>query len=394
MGLFDGGKRNKKSNLEVPSAKACNSYPFLDKSFRIRVEECWKNFVKEEAVLRHLIDSKADREQISEELRKLLSPAFAGTYAEVGRKGDKYDLILSLEGSWAYLFSRAYFKKRAPKEVLDHWNIYVGRQSDGSAVERFRIVMGENSVCASDICLWTEWENGCADLFVYCENMLPLIKANINAAYQLLYILLDQSVGELAEMKYIREIKFLDEPLNRQAIGLQDLMDDLVSNLSMSREQLLDTERYIDLYSAYRINPDAASKDGTRGDIISGSTCFLSLMNGYYSDRSYSMDSLEEDGIVGGFLFYPIDTVESDSRGTQILDLRDAITAELEKSLPDSFMFVGGATGVNFGYIDFLAWDLREVMEKVPEIAKKNGLSWISFRNYRKNAESYLIFSA
>lgn len=50
MGLFDGGKRNKKSNLEVPSAKACNSYPFLDKSFRIRVEECWKNFVKEEAV--------------------------------------------------------------------------------------------------------------------------------------------------------------------------------------------------------------------------------------------------------------------------------------------------------------------------------------------------------
>ena len=171
-------------------------------------------------------------------------------------------------------------------------------------------------------------------------------------------------------------------------------MDDLVSNLSISREQLLDTERYIDLYSAYRINPDAASKDGTRGDIISGSTCFLSLMNGYYGDRSYSMDSLEEDGIVGGFLFYPIDTVESDSRGTQILDLRDAITAELEKSLPDSFMFVGGATGVNFGYIDFLAWDLREVMEKVPEIAKKNGLSWISFRNYRKNAESYLIFSA
>lgn len=391
MGIFDGFKKNKSSSLADPSAKSFGEYPFGDKPFRIRVDECWKNFVKEEAVLRQLIDNKADSEQISEELHKLLSPAFAGTYAEVGRKGDKYDLILSLEGSWAYLFSRAYFKQRAPKEVLEHWNIYVGRQSDGNAVDRFQIVMGENSVCASDISLWTEWQNGSADLFVYCENMLPLIKGNINAAYQLLYILLDQSIGELAEMKFIREIKFLDEPLDRPATSLPGLMDDLASNLSMSREQLLDTDRYIDLYSAYRINPDESSKDGTRGDIISGSTCFLSLMNGFYSDRSYAMDSLEEDGIVGGYLFYPIDTVECDSRGTQILDLRDAITNELEKSLPDSFMFVGGATGVNFGYIDFIAWDLRDVLEKVPKIAEKNGLSWISFRSLRKGAESYSI---
>ena len=391
MGLFDSFKSNKKSSLADPSVKKISEYPYCDKPFRIRVDECWKNFVKEEAVLRQLIDSKADREQISEELHKLLSPAFAGTYAEVGRKGDKYDLILSLEGSWAYLFSRAYFKKRAPKEVLEHWNIYVGRQSDGNAVDRFQIVMGENSVSASDICLWTEWKNGCADLFVYCENMLPLIQGNINAAYQLLYILLDQSIGELAEMKFIGEIKFLDKPLDRPSMSLQELMNDVVSNLSLTREQLLDADRYIDLYSAYRINPDAASKDGTRGDIISGSTCFLSLMNGFYSDRSYSMDSLEEDGITGGYLFYPIDTVKSDPRGTQILELRDAITNELEKSLPDSFMFVGGATGVNFGYIDFIAWDLREVMEKVPKIAEKNGLSWISFRSLRKDSESYSI---
>lgn len=391
MGLFDGFKNNKKSSLADPSAKSYKEFPFVDKPFRVRVDECWKNFVKEETVLRQLIDNKADREQISEQLHKLLSPAFARTYAEVGRKGDKYDLILSLEGDWASLFSRSYFKNRAPKEVLDHWNIYVGRQSDGFAVEKFQIVMGENSVCASDLCFWTEWRNGCADLSVYCEKMLPLIKGNINAAYQLLYILLDQAIGELAEMKFLGEIKFLDEPLERPSMVIQELMDDLTTNLSMTKEQLLDADRYIDLYSAYRINPDPSSKDGTRGDIISGSTCFLSLMNGFYSDRSYVMESLEEDGIVGGYLFYPIDTVESDSRGTQILDLRDAITNELEKTLPDSFMFVGGATGVNFGYIDFIAWDIREVLEKVPEIAKKNGLRWISFRRFRQGEESYSI---
>ena len=114
-------------------------------------------------------------------------------------------------------------------------------------------------------------------------------------------------------------------------------------------------------------------------------------MNGYYNDTPYVMDSLEDDGIAAGYLFYPIDTVESDSRGTQILELRDAITNELERELPDSFMFVGGATGVHFGYIDFIAWDMRDVAAKLPAIAEKNGLSWMAFRNFRRNSESYSV---
>ena len=101
------------------------------------------------------------------------------------------------------------------------------------------------------------------------------------------------------------------------------------------------------------------------------------------------MDSFEEDGIAAGYIFYPIDNIESDQRGTQILDLRDALTAELEQALPDSFMFTGGATGVNFGYIDFLSWDLRDVFELLPKIAEKKGLSWISFKPFRKGSDSY-----
>ena len=389
MGLFDKFKNGKKSGLANPGTKTFKDYPHCESPFRQRVELCWKQFVKEESVLRGLIDAKAGPDQISEELHKLLSPALARTYAEVGRNGDKYDLILNLEGDWAKLFSRAYFKSKTPKEVLEHWNIIVGRQSNGQAIDNFKIVMGEDSVCASDISLWTDWENSCVRISVYCEEMRPIIEGNINAAYNLLYILLDQAVGELAEMKYIADLRFIDQPLDRPIVSLKDLMDDFVSNLKMTKELLLDADRYIDLYSAYRMNPDPGSKDGTRGDIISGSTCFLPLMNDYYGDRSCIMDSLQEDGIVGGYLFYPLDTVESDSRGTQILALRDAIMNELEQELPDSFMFVGGATGVNLGYIDFVAWDLRDVLDKVPGIAEKHGLSWISFRSFKRDSDSY-----
>ena len=391
MGLFDRFKSNAKKNLTNPATKSYKDFSFPDKSFRQRVELLWKDFVKEEASIRQLIDNKAESNLISDKLHEILSEAFESVYFEAGRNGDKYDLILNLEGDWARLFTRVYFKKKAPKEVLEHWNIIVGRQSDGQKIDNLEIAMGGNSVSASDIRLWTEWKDGCVYLSVFCEKMLPLIRENINAAYSLLYILLDQAVGELAEMKYVGDIKFLDKPLDSTSLSLKELMENFVSNLSLTKEQLLNEDRYVELYSAYTMKPNEASKDGTRRDVFSGSTGFLPLMNSYYAGKTYITDSLEEDGAFAGYLFYPIDTFTDEERGKKILDLREAITAELEKSLPDSFMFIGGATGVNFSYIDFIAWDLKEVLEQVSLTAQKYNLYWISFCSFRPGSKIYSV---
>ena len=391
MGLFGKFKNNKEQSLTNPGKKSYKDFPFCEKPFRKRVETCWAVFAKEEATLRQMIDDKVDREAISDKLQKVLSIAFEGAYFEVGRSGDKYDLILNLEGDWARLFTRVYFKKKAPGEVLEHWNIFVGRQSDGQRIDNLEIAMGGNSVCASDILLWTEWNDGSVYLSVFCEKMLPLIKENLNAAYSLFYILLDQAIGELAEMKYVGDIKFLDKPLDSSSLSLKELMDDFVYNLSLTKEQLQNEDKYVDLYSAYTMKPNEASKDGTRRDVFSGSTGFLPLMNNYYAGKTYITDSLEEDGAFSGYLFYPIDMFTDEERGKKILDLRDAITAELENSLPDSFMFIGGATGVNFSYIDFIAWDLKEVLKQASLTAQKHNLNWISFCSFRPESEIYFV---
>ena len=68
---------NDKSRLADPGTKSLKDYPFCDVSFRQRVDACWKAFVKEEVVLRQLIDAKAGVEQISDDLHKILSPAFS-----------------------------------------------------------------------------------------------------------------------------------------------------------------------------------------------------------------------------------------------------------------------------------------------------------------------------
>lgn len=152
-----------KSNLDMnkKEEKVDMSLPLFQRPFRVRVREGWEKFLKGEEKLRALIDQKADSEVIAEYFADLLSPAFEDVYAEVGFNGEKYELILNLEGRWSRLFSLTYFKRHAPEEVLQHWNILVGRQSRESKSEKdlkkCGVRMSGNAVCADEIQVWTEW---------------------------------------------------------------------------------------------------------------------------------------------------------------------------------------------------------------------------------------------
>ena len=49
-------------------------------------------------------------------------------------------------------------------------------------------------------------------------------------------------------------------------------------------------------------------------------------------------------------------------------DLQDAVTAG-----PDAFAYMGGAEGLKYGYLDFLAWDLRPVLDEAGAFFRKAG---------------------
>ena len=120
MGLFDKLKKDDKAKISCvidiglldKAAKdgSDKALPVFEKPFKKRVEECWDNFLKEEHVLRELIDGKAGQQAVSAKMAELLSPAFAETFAEVGYNGSKYELTLCLEaagpGSFQELTSR------------------------------------------------------------------------------------------------------------------------------------------------------------------------------------------------------------------------------------------------------------------------------------------------
>ena len=77
-----------------------------------------------------------------------------------------------------------------------------------------------------------------------------------------------------------------------------------------------------------------------------------------------TVDEYHRDGIVAGFLCYPVDSFTGEERSNAILDFRDALQeAILDKAGAETVTFLGGATGLYYGYLDFITWDLPAVLD-------------------------------
>lgn len=369
------------------------SLPLFEIPFSRRVEEGWRHFLEEEAELRRLIDGKREGDEIGEQLEILLCPIFTEVYAEVGFHEGKYDLILNLEGDWSRLFPLVYFKKQAPKEVLEHWNILVGRQARDEESGDFQLKMEEDMVSAEDFQVWTDWQEKEAKVSVYCEKLLPLLPEREGNAYWIVYTMLDYAVGELTEMKYVSGLELLREPKKESALGLSELLSHFMERISLSREELFDAERYCNLYTGYQMKPDEEAEDGLRRDVFVGSGGFLPLLNEFWRGESRIMDTFHKDGIAAGYFCYPLYGFQGEDRSGQILDYRDEMADRIEKTTGEkSFAFIGGASGIYYGYLDFIAWDLKAVLDAAVSVFGESGIDWVMFHSFRQDAEGITLF--
>ena len=133
-------------------------------------------------------------------MRGALGLALSGVAFEIGFTGEKYELILSAEGFRHKLFPLVYFRSHAPQSVLEHWNIWVGRQASAE----FSLRSGTEEIRAEDVQVWAEQqEGGQLSLDVYCEKLLPLQREDTKRAWWLLSILTDQVLGEINAIAHI-----------------------------------------------------------------------------------------------------------------------------------------------------------------------------------------------
>lgn len=365
------------------------SLPLEIKPFRVRTREAWAAFLAGEGELRTLMEQK-DRAAVSEQLvarcSELLSPAFANPAFELGFNGKKYELILSPEGDRTRMFQLAYFQKRAPEELLDRWNILVGRTRSA----RFVLKMFGQEIALSDVQVWVEkLEGGGVELRLYCEKLLPVLREDENKAYNMIYILLDQALGELAAMRYVDGLELLAESKPDGFIPLNWLAGYLASEVDPEGwEQASNPELASQRYTAYQGDPVDGGDWTPRQDVYAGITCCTPLIRCYFQGEDSLVDQLHRDGVVAGFFYYPLDGVDKKA----VLDLRDQLEETIEaKAGEDAVLFTGGATGVDNGYLDFIAWDLKAVLDAAAEAFAAAPVAWAGFHTFRLSARGVAL---
>ena len=370
MQLIDGCKKG----ISLPQFSEC---------FRERTESTWKDFAQQEAQLRRMMDEDKDHtrgQELVDRVEGILNQAFDEISFEMGVGGEKYELILTPEGDKVKLFELVYFQKHAPEEVLEHWNILVGRQpirNIGLRTDDGWDISGE------DVQIWLEQQgkNSFA-LSAYCEKLLPMLEEEEGRAWWMLTTLTDQVLGEIPHMRYIDSFDVLEAP--RASIPMSQLPDKLKekgANLST------DPEAYLNSYLGYKMEPNKDPDADWRLDVMVGSTNCVPLINGYLDADNDFMDALHADGAVAGFFCYPLDTLREEEGTDKIFDFRDKLEeAFITGDGPEILTLTGGATGLFCGYVDFIAWDIQTALQMAKKFFEDSDIPWASFHTFRREA--------
>ena len=360
------------------------SLPRFEKNFRERTQEAWAAFSQIEAELRQIIDTDETHqrgEELVEKCGNALKTALRDTSFELGFNGEKHELILSPEGLRSRLFPLVYFQKQAPESVLEHWNIWVGRQP----CEGFELRAGEIEVRADDVQMWAEeTEDHQVSLVLYCEKLTPILKEDTDKVWWALSMLVDQTIGEVSAIAFVAGFDVYAQPKDEPAKLLSELPELLQSmGLSLWR----DGSDYLEnSYLAYELKPVEDPEADWRLDVYTGSCRLPVMINEYMAACTDTVDEYHRDGIVAGFLCYPVDSFTGEERSNAILDFRDALQeAILDKAGAGAVTFLGGATGLYYGYLDFITWDLPAVLDAAKDFFADSNAAQGLFHVFRRD---------
>ncbi|WP_195259893.1 immunity protein Imm33 domain-containing protein [Anaerotruncus colihominis] len=383
----DDPKLNTQQDIEdlIDWCKKGISLPQFSECFRERTENWWETFAEMEAELRQMMDEDKDHTRGAElvvQMEDTLNLVFDEISFEMGFNGEKYELILTPEGDKVKLFELIYFQKHASKEVLEHWNILVGRQplqNIGLRTEDGWDISGD------DVQIWLEeqGENRFA-ISAYCEKLLPMFQEAEGRVWWMLTTLTDQVLGEIPHMRYIDSFDVLEEPKAEPSILMSQLPNALKER---GLELSTDPESYLESYLGYEMKPNEDPNADWRLDVMAGSTCCVPLINGYLNADNDFMDDLHADGAVAGFFCYPLDTLREEEGSEKIFDFRDKLEELFTTGDgPEVLTLTGGATGLFCGYVDFIAWDIQTALQMAKKFFEDSDIPWAGFHTFRREA--------
>ena len=371
----------------IEDCKKALSLPRFGKPFRVRAAEAWKAFLEqEEELYRIWKEKKAEGfPELIDRLDPVLGLAFYEPIYEVAFATEEPTLYLKARDR-ALLAEVNWFAQHAPQERLRHWKITVGRpKAPEIGVRR----LDGWKIMGDEILTWLETEkDGTVAVSCWAEKLLPEIKDG--TADWMLDTMLGMALGSIAKMMYIRSSEVLERPKAGPHILLSQFparMKELGLDLSIDAETCANTR------TAYRNRPNRDPKCRLRTDTVRGESSCLPLVSAWLrKDKEASddlMNDLEADGVTAGFLCYPLTWRQKDDGNHITDDFRGRLMAALSAGKgPEVLHLTGWATGLTYGYVDFLAWDLPKALRLADRFFRGEDLPWYAFRSFRLSAKA------
>jgi hypothetical protein len=339
-------------------------------TFKNRVQLFWEWYTQVATRFYQVIEAgkcPSLEPEVSAKVDEIL-PGFAWVFGR-GAKGNGHSFTLSGEGNRHRQFLTLYWLAQAP--TLPGWTFYAARQPD--SIKGRKIEIGDQKF--DPVEFWLTPSVNSEEKKVDITVWHPLFdKMEERDRYGVLFIFLDEVLGEYGTGQWIGEIK-----LNRERLAESFPLEELFQFV-----QSLETER-----GWTKLPPGESSvvyKCGEphdrflRGDVIGGSTRNPRLIKEYLKAEGNLEDPLSGTG--ADFVFVAFDGqhlpagAEVAARGK----IEDALDESLRASA--SGILVGGAIGAQNAYIDLLLFDGAASLELVKNLLRSNPLSASSSINY------------
>lgn len=331
-------------------------------TFKARVTEFWEWFPD---IARRFEAAAAadDPQEVVSQVGDFMQANLPGLSWALGRgENGEHSFTLTGEGLVPKQLLAEYWQSRAIE--LPGWTFYASRQpSPPETLKDLAIgVSDEEQVDAANVLIKTSIDEE-AELIDITAWHPALAHVDEEHHFQILFLLLDEALGEFGVQTWLGEIKV--EPIT-DSLGTRSLLD--LPKFIEQASRYHEWEKYppLETYSTYEVSEQVS---GPRGDTVVGSSVIPDVIFDYIENEGQSSeDPLEDTG--AELVYLAIDGAVFTEGNEE--EARSNIEDELDEALElaQSGRTLGGATGEMQSYIDLLILDgdsSRQIIEQTLE---------------------------
>ena len=336
--------------------------PIITCSFLDRVKLTWDEFKQRRSHIEDLINTNEHDLAIAL-LEECFHVLFEDIHFELGIKDKVYEIIFPTECDLATTLQLKTFIAHVPSKLKKHWSFIIGRPYDANLI----IDNGAAKLTSQDFMVYScDFGNNRYDLKIIAPKLKKLTSTD-EQAQKLAFYFIASTLGEVNYLNHIDGLELLNKEANIKDLSGYDQGCTLDSFILKLKEQGLK------LNNDVKLLPDSCLKEYqhatpygnemcSRFDIDHGMSSLLGLHVEFLREESSLYNSFYHNGAIPVFICFEL-TNPPKSSSLHITDSQlEKMVATIRNKTAAVASIVGYASGLNYGYIDCIAWDVQKFL--------------------------------